>query len=216
MTDLPAGRLPQQHASGGRGVCVWFTGRSGAGKSTVAHALVPLLEADGRTVSVLDVVPALRKARGERTSEEKLLRKAFVAREVVRHGGIVVCVTVSARRSARDAAREMVGPESFVEVFVDAPAAVCEARRAARPSRPALRKRVRRRLRHLVGRLRPGEAVSFEEPVAPDLRVDSTHMAPGDAARVLHRLLQDREFLVPGEAQGSGSARVSTTTGGPT
>ena len=66
-------------SSAGSGACIWFTGLSGSGKSTTAQALVPLLEARGRTVTVLDVVPELAKHWSERTSEGKLIRKAFVA-----------------------------------------------------------------------------------------------------------------------------------------
>lgn len=214
MSDSSRDRPVSDTAPNGRGVCVWFTGRSGAGKSTVTRALVGLLEADGHTVSVLDVVPELGKAPGERTSEHKLLRKGVVAREVVRHGGIAVCVTVSARRNVRDTVRDMVGPPSFVEVFVDAPAEVCEARRAARPRRPVLRKRVRHRLREWVGRLRPGERRSFEEPTSPDLRIDSTRTRPEDAALALYGLLQARGFLVAPitDASLAGSRRASATT----
>ena len=65
--------------TGQKGICLWLTGRSGAGKSTLTKALLPLLEREGRAVTVLDVVPYLAKHWFERSSEGKLLRKAFVA-----------------------------------------------------------------------------------------------------------------------------------------
>ena len=82
-----------------QGVCIWFTGRSGAGKSTITRALLPMLAESRRTVSVLDVVPLLKKRWCERTSEGKLLRKAFVASEIVNEGW-----------------RRWVGPEAVPEV----------------------------------------------------------------------------------------------------
>ena len=101
----------------GRGVCIWFTGRSGAGKSTVMRALVPLRWDAGRSVTWRDTVPELAKTWCEGSSRGKLLRKGYVAGEVVRHGGIAVCVTVSARAAVRETVRSMIGPEQFLEGY---------------------------------------------------------------------------------------------------
>ena len=60
--------------------------------------------------------------------DANILRIGFVAAEIVRHGGAVVCAAVSPYRATRDQVREMVGAGRFVEVFVDTPLAVCEAR----------------------------------------------------------------------------------------
>ena len=87
------------------GICIWLTGRSGAGKTTLVRAFTPLL----------DTVPELAKQRFERSSEAKLARKAYVAAEVVRHGGIAICVTVSARAQTREAAKARVGAAQFLE-----------------------------------------------------------------------------------------------------
>lgn len=113
-----------------RGVCLWFTGLSGSGKTTTADALVPMLEARGRTVTVLDgdvVRTHLSRGLGfsREDRDENVRRVGFVAAEIVRHGGLVVCSLVSPYRSTRDEVRAMVdgagGPGSFVEVFVDTP-----------------------------------------------------------------------------------------------
>ena len=141
-----------QGVGSGRGVCIWLTGPGGAGKSTLAAALLPMLESTGAKVTVLDVVPELRKLRGERTSRGKLIRKAFVSSQVVEHGGVVVCVTISSKREIREEARALVGEADFVEVFVDAPADVVAKRKAARPKKPVLRKRVRRTLKSVASR----------------------------------------------------------------
>jgi adenylylsulfate kinase-like enzyme len=164
------------------GVCIWFTGRSGGGKSTITRALVPRLEGMGYSVSVLDVVPLLRKRWWERTSEEKLLRKAYVASHIVHHGGVAIAVTVSARSSVREEARAMIGPDRFVEVLVAPPPEVAQQRKAARGRRPRPMKIMRRLIRRLlaVAELRGGE----ETPVRPpDLEIDSSLEPADDAAR---------------------------------
>jgi sulfate adenylyltransferase len=190
----------------GVGVCIWLTGPSGAGKSTLTNELVPMLEAHGRTVSVLDVVPLLRKLPGERTSEGKLLRKAFVAGEVARHGGIAICVTVSARRRVREAAREVVGAERFLEILVDAPREVTARRRSARDRRPPLAKRVKRRLAPIAARMLYRGRERYETPTDPDLRIDSTAGTPAQSADRIVQLLIRRGFLVPVDVPDVGGA----------
>jgi sulfate adenylyltransferase len=115
-----------------RGACLWFTGLSGAGKTTTADALVPVLEQRGRTVTVLDgdvvrthISKGLGFSRDDRDTQVK--RVGFVSAEIVRHGGLVICSLVSPYRSTRNEVRAMVealgGPGSFIEIFVDTPLA---------------------------------------------------------------------------------------------
>jgi sulfate adenylyltransferase len=116
-----------------QGFCVWFTGLSGAGKSTTAEIVVSRLLEHGRQVTLLDgdvVRTHLSKGLGfsKEDRDANILRIGFVASEIVRHGGAVVCAAVSPYRATRDAVREMAGPGNFIEVFVDTPLAVCEAR----------------------------------------------------------------------------------------
>jgi sulfate adenylyltransferase len=117
------------------GACVWFTGLSGAGKSTTAEALVALLEQRGRPVTVLDgdvvrthLSQGLGFSREDRDTNVR--RVGYVAAEVVRHGGLVVAALVSPYRAARSEVRAMVGAAggAFVEVYVDTPLDVVEAR----------------------------------------------------------------------------------------
>lgn len=177
-----------------KGACVWLTGRSGAGKSTLTAELVRRLEGAGRIVTVLDVVPELRKLEGETSSRGKLLRKAFVSREVVRHGGIAICVTISAGRGVREQARATVGPESFFEVYVHAPADVSESRRNTRPTRPPLIKRVRRDLRRRL-RDAAGRSGGYDVPTNPALAVDTTTSSPDQAAGQIFELLVERGIV---------------------
>lgn len=167
------------------GVCVWMTGRSGAGKSTIARPLVAMLEAAGRTVTVLDVVPELGKASGERTSEGKLERKAVVAREVVRHGGVVICVTVSARPEYRRSARRIVGEDRFVEVHVRAPRAMSDSRRNHRSGKRSPAKRVRRALRRIRSVFRPPDAGGNRWVETADIVLDSVGRAPAENAHIV-------------------------------
>lgn len=184
--------MESRDAGDGRGVCIWLTGPGGAGKSTLTGALLPMLESTGVEVTVLDVVPELRKLRGERTSRGKLIRKAFVAKEVVRHGGVVVCVTISSKRDIREEARSMVGGDSFVEVFVDAPAEVVAGRKAERPKKPALRKRVRRSLKSVVARFGLAGEGGYEPPLHPDVHIETTKMSPIEGAEMVMAALASR------------------------
>ena len=113
-----------------RGVCLWFTGLSGSGKSTTAELLAQILEERGQTITMLDgdvVRTHLSRGLGfsREDRDENVRRVGFVAAEIVRHGGLVICSLVSPYRDTRDEVRQMVdeagGQGSFVEVFVDTP-----------------------------------------------------------------------------------------------
>ncbi len=174
------------------GACVWLTGRSGAGKSTATALVVDRLGELGRVVTVLDTVPELAKAAGERSSEPKLMRKAFVAAEIVRHGGIVICVTVSARREVRQRARERVG-DGFIEVWFDLPLEIAEQRRRRRGSRRPLRKRLRRGVGRLAKRLSGRHAGGgFESPRDTEVHLDAATASPEEMAGAILQALSAR------------------------
>jgi sulfate adenylyltransferase len=89
----------------GHGACIWFTGLSGAGKSTTAERLTALLREHGRSVTLLDggvVRTHLSKGLGfsNEDRDTNIRRIGFVASEIVRHGGVVVCAAVSPYRAA--------------------------------------------------------------------------------------------------------------------
>jgi sulfate adenylyltransferase len=116
-----------------QGACIWFTGLSGAGKSTTADILTVLLLEHGKRVTVLDgdvVRTHLSYGLGfsKEDRDRNIRRIGFVASEIVRQGGTVVVAAVSPYRGTRNDVRHMVGPENFVEVFVDTPLTVCEDR----------------------------------------------------------------------------------------
>jgi len=184
---------PPRH---GRGVCIWFTGRSGAGKSTTARVLVTLLREHGREVSVLDVVPWLEKTAFERTSRGKLLRKGYVAAEIVRHGGAVICVTISSSHEIREAVRKLIGEKDFVEVLVEAPPEVCTARKGGRPHKPSLIKRAKSLLRRVVAQMPLVRHSPYQPPLPPELTVSTTTHTPEENARAIFQYLVDAGFVV--------------------
>jgi len=116
-----------------QGFCLWFTGLSGSGKSTTADILTIKLLEHGRQVTVLDgdvIRTHLSKGLGfsKEDREINIRRIGFVAAEVVRHGGGVICAAISPYRATRDECRALIGSDRFVEIFVDTPLDVCEDR----------------------------------------------------------------------------------------
>ena len=149
------------------GVCVWFTGLPCAGKSTLASELAQHLEARGREVVVFDgdavrtnLSADLGFSREHRHANA--LRVALAALEVVDRGAIAICALVSPYRKSRSEARELVGDARFVEVFVDTPLEVCEARDIKGMYRLAHEGK----LEHFTGVNDP-----YEAPFDPDIRV---------------------------------------------
>jgi sulfate adenylyltransferase len=168
-----------------QGACIWFTGLSGAGKSTTADVLTVMLLEHGRQVTVLDgdiVRTHLSKGLGfsKEDRDTNILRIGFVASEIVRHGGIVLCAAVSPYRATRDNVRNMVG-EGFIEVFMDTPLEVCEARDT----------------KGMYAKARAGEIKDFtgiddpyEEPLNPEITLKTVGITPEEnAAKVLEYLL---------------------------
>jgi sulfate adenylyltransferase len=124
------------HRERDEGFCVWFTGLSGAGKSTTADIVTVLLQERGRTVTLLDgdvVRTHLSKGLGfsREDRDDNIRRIGFVAAEIVKHGGAVVCAAVSPYRSTRDEVRRLVGKDRFIEVYVES-----EPRPEGRRTRP--------------------------------------------------------------------------------
>ncbi|MGL5795756.1 MAG: adenylyl-sulfate kinase [Waterburya sp.] len=114
-----------------RGVAVWFTGFSGAGKSTIAEALTDKLKSYGCQLEVLDgdeVREHLTKDLGfsKEDRDTNIRRIGFVTKLLVRNGVIVLVPVISPYRSIREEMRANI--KDFVEVFVNAPLSVCEER----------------------------------------------------------------------------------------
>lgn len=126
-------RAARAAQNGQRPRCLWFTGLSGSGKSTLANAVEKRLFALGHRTYLLDgdnVRHGLNRDLGFTAEDrvENIRRVAEVARLMVDAGLIVLVAFISPFRAERRMARERFGADEFVEVFVDAPLAVCEAR----------------------------------------------------------------------------------------
>ncbi|MDX2271298.1 MAG: adenylyl-sulfate kinase [Cyanobacteriota bacterium] len=114
-----------------KGVTIWFTGLSGAGKTTVSRHVEKVLRTMGSRIEVLDgdvVRQNLTKDLGfsQADRNENIRRIGFVAHLLTRNQVIVIVSAISPYREARDQARQLIG--DFVEVYVNAPLSVCEAR----------------------------------------------------------------------------------------
>jgi sulfate adenylyltransferase len=130
VASILAQAHPPRHL---QGFCLWFTGLSGAGKSTTAEILAIKLLENGRQATVLDgdvVRTHLSKGLGfsKEDRDTNIRRIGFVAAEIARHGGSVICAAVSPYQATRNECRAMVGDDRFIEIFVDTPLDVCEGR----------------------------------------------------------------------------------------
>jgi sulfate adenylyltransferase len=189
-SDILQQMYPPRHK---QGFCIWFTGLSGSGKSTTAEILTSLLLENGKQVTVLDgdvVRTHLSKGLGfsPEDRDTNILRIGFVAGEIARHGGCVIAAAISPYRSTRNEARKMVGEERFIEVFVDTPIEVCEARD----------------VKGLYARARRGQITGFtgvddpyEEPVDPEITLKTVETTPEENARRIVAYLEERGFIVP-------------------
>jgi sulfate adenylyltransferase len=188
VAEILAESYPPMHR---QGVCVWFTGLSGAGKSTTAEVLTVLMLEHGRPVTVLDgdvVRTHLSKGLGfsKEDRDVNIRRIGFVAAEIVRHGGVVLCAAVSPYRATRNDVRNMVGKEHFVEVFVDTPLEVCEGRD----------------VKGMYAKARRGEIKEFtgiddpyEAPLHPEITLDTVQRTPAENARLILDQLIRRGFV---------------------
>lgn len=175
--------------TGRRGVCVWLTGLSGAGKSTVAELVAQRLRKAGHPVEVLDgdtvreqISRGLGFTREDRL--ENIRRVAYVARLLVRHGVCVVVALISPYREGRQAARELIG--EFLEVYVHCPLDVL----AQRDPKGLYVRALRGEIPHFTGVSDP-----YEPPESPDLVLETDRESPEDSARRLLRLLEARGYV---------------------
>jgi sulfate adenylyltransferase len=188
VAEILAETYPPRHR---QGVCIWFTGLSGAGKSTTADILTTLIMERGRQVTILDgdvVRTHLSKGLGfsKEDRDINIRRIGFVAAEIVRHGGIVICAAVSPYRTTRNDVRNMVGSDQFAEVFVDTPIEVCEQRDA----------------KGMYAKARRGEIKGFtgiddpyEPPEHPEITLNTVAHSAQENAQHIAAYLIERGFL---------------------
>ncbi len=173
-----------------QGFTVFFTGLSGAGKSTIANALmVKLMEMGGRSVTLLDgdiVRKHLSSELGFSREHRNIniLRIGFVASEITKNGGIAICAPIAPYASTRREVKEMItAGGGFVEVHIATSIQVCEER-----DRKGLYAKAR------AGIIKEFTGISdpYEEPENPDLAIDTAQCSPDEAA---HRVILKLESL---------------------
>jgi sulfate adenylyltransferase len=173
-----------------QGFTVFFTGLSGSGKSTIANALlVKLLENGTRRVTLLDGDVVRKHLSSElgfsrEHRDINILRIGYVASEITKYGGIAICAPIAPYAATRRRVREMVeATGGFVEIHVATPLEVCESR-----DRKGLYAKAR------AGTLKEFTGISdpYEEPVNPEMRIDTRSLSPDLAA---HRILVKLESL---------------------
>ena len=126
-------RVAKEKLLGQRGLCIWFTGLSGSGKTTIAIALEKELHLKGRLTQILDgdnIRAGINNNLGfsEIDRLENIRRIAEVTKLFVNCGVITICCFVSPTEEIRTIAKSIIGEDDFVEVFVNTPLAVCEQR----------------------------------------------------------------------------------------
>jgi len=170
--------LKRQHAR-----CLWLTGLSASGKSTVANLLERHLVIEGRHTFVLDgdnVRHGLNRDLGftEADRVENIRRVAEVARLMVDAGLIVIVSFISPFESERDFARSLFKPGDFMEIFVDASVEAC----ARRDPKGLYAKAMRGEIRNLTGIDSP-----YERPGCPDVHLDTEKLSPEECVELVVR-----------------------------
>jgi adenylylsulfate kinase len=198
-----------------RGFTVWFTGLSGAGKSTIAEMLFHEFQARGLKTEILDgdvVRKNLSKGLGfsKEDRDTNILRIAFVAQLLTRNGVATICCPISPYREARARAREMIG--DFVEVYVHA---TVEEIAEHRDPKGLYKKALAGEITGFTGVDDP-----YEAPERPELVLDTMVEGPVESLhRVLESLhalgyLEDSSMLVEGERKHSGMTDLRLTETG--
>ena len=180
----------------GRGFTLWFTGLSGAGKTTVSEIVERELREKFGKVEVLDGdIVRTNLSKGLTFSREdrdtNVLRIGFVANLLTRNGVGVIVSAISPFKEARDQVRRDIG-DDFIEVFIDAPLEVC----AERDVKGLYKKAYSGEIPQFTGVSDP-----YEAPAAPDLVLKTEEETPEESARKVIEKLEFFGYLWPREAQ---------------
>ncbi len=178
-----------------KGFCLWFTGLSGSGKSTITTHLVKELRSRGSKLEVLDgdvVRENLSKGLGfsKEDRDTNIRRIAFVANLLSRNDVPVITAAISPYREIRDEARQMMG-DRFIEAYVKASVETCEERD----------------VKGLYAKARAGEIKEFtgvsdpyEPPEDPELVLETEQQSPEESAQQILVYLEERQLIPVGVA----------------
>ncbi len=179
-----------------QGLTIWFTGLSGSGKSTVAHALVERLAEYGRNCSLLDgdeIRTHLSKGLGfsKEDRDTNIRRVGFVAGLVAQHGGTTLCSVISPYRSVREEARKL-SRDNFVEVYCSTPLEVCEQRDV---------KGMYSKARAALAASKPmgftGIDDPYEPPASPEVTLDTSKLSVGECVDAIVEKLLSFGYVLP-------------------
>jgi len=186
-------REEREKLLGQKGVLIWMTGLSGSGKSTIAYTLEHALIQRGRLAYVLDgdnVRHGLNKNLGfsAEDREENIRRIGEVANLFADTGVITITAFISPYRKDRDINRELLGENNFVEVYCKAPLDVCEER-----DPKGLYKKAR------AGELKGFTGIDdpYEEPLSPEIVIQTDQTSPQDATIALLKILESMGKIEP-------------------
>jgi adenylylsulfate kinase len=173
-----------------KGFTLWFTGLSGAGKTTISNLVEQQLRERGSRVEVLDgdvVRENLSKGLGfsKEDRDTNIRRIAFVADLLSRNGVPVITAAISPYRELRDESRELMG-QRFIEVFVKASVEVC----AERDVKGLYEKAFKGEIKEFTGVSDP-----YEEPLNPEIVLDTEHQTPEESASRVISLLEERRLI---------------------
>jgi adenylylsulfate kinase len=178
------------------GFTIWFTGLPSAGKTTLARLLEQVLRQQGWRVAVLDGDEVrLRLSRGLSFSkadrDENIRRITYVAGVITRCGGVAITCAISPYRQLRDEARQEIG--RFVEAYVKCPLEVC----IARDVKGLYAKALRGEIPQFTGVSDP-----YEEPINPEIVVDTGRERPEESVAKILRRLQELGYVTASHGGG--------------
>ncbi len=184
-----------------KGFTLWFTGLSGAGKTTIAHRVEAELRERGARIEVLDgdvVRENLSKGLGfsKEDRDTNIRRIAFVADLLSRNGVPVITAAISPYRALREEARGMMG-ERFIEVYVKASVEVC----AERDVKGLYAKAFAGEIKEFTGVSDP-----YEPPLTPQMVVETEKESPEDSAGKVLAYLDERGLIPQTQGAGVGSS----------
>lgn len=175
-----------------KGFTIWMTGLPGSGKSTLANLLKAKYENDfGRFVEVLDgdeVRKGLSSDLGlsKEDREEHARRVSYLAKVLSRNGVISIVALISPYKTSRARAKEVIGKDRFVEVYVKASIATCEKR----DPKGLYRKARRGEINNLTGIQDP-----YEEPLSPDITIETEKHTPEECVDMLTETFRSMSLL---------------------
>lgn len=185
-----------------RGFTLWFTGLSGAGKTTVAHLVERRLKDRGLKVEVLDgdvVRTHLSKGLGfsREDRDENIKRIGFVCKLLSRNGVVAIAAAISPYRETRDFVRRDIG--RFVEVYVRCPLEVC----IARDTKGLYQRALRGEIANFTGVSDP-----YEEPQTPEIVLCTDRETPEESAGKVVRWLEENGYVPSSQRVRVGDARA--------